>query len=84
MNFNPGPCKQAQELQFIPKTSFKLCPSLSFIDNLVHQVEPQKYLSLFLDPKLSLDEHIQCILNKTRKINGLIRKLQPIILRKPC
>ena len=78
MNFNPDPCKQAQELQFIPKTSFKLYPSLSFIDNL----EPRKYLSLFLDPKLSLDQHSQCILNKTRKINGLTRKLQPVILRK--
>ena len=32
-----------------------------------------------LDPKLSFDEHIQCILIKTRKIIGLIRKLQPII-----
>ena len=31
---------------------------------------------------VSLDEHIQCILIKTRKIIELIRKLQPIIL--PC
>ena len=29
----------------------------------------------------SFDEHIQCILIKTRKIIGLIRKLQPIIPR---
>ena len=36
---------------------------------------------MFLDPKLSFDEHIQCILIKTRKIIGLIRKLQPIIPR---
>ena len=43
----------------------------------VHQVQLQKHLDLFLDPKLSLDEHIQCILIKTRKIIGLIRKLQP-------
>ena len=34
-----------------------------------------------LDPKLSFDEHIQCILIKTRKIIGLIRTLQPIIQR---
>ena len=34
-----------------------------------------------LDPKLSFDEHIQCILIKTRKIIGLIRKLQPVIPR---
>ena len=52
-----------------------------FNDNPVHQVQLQKHLGLFLDPKLIFDEHIQCILNKTRKIIGLIRKLQPIILR---
>ena len=41
----------------------------------------QKHLGLFLNPKLNFDEHIQCILIKTRKIIGLIRKLQPIIQR---
>ena len=54
---------------------------MCFNDNPVHQVQLQKRLGLFLDPKLIFDEHIQCILNKTRKIIGLIRKLQPIILR---
>ena len=37
------------------------------------------HLGLFFDPKLSFDEHIQCILIKTCKIIGLIRKLQSII-----
>ena len=41
----------------------------------------QKHLGLFLDPKLNFDEHIQCILIKTHKIIGLIRKLQPVIQR---
>ena len=54
---------------------------MNFNDNLVHQVQLQKHLGLFLDPKLSFDEHIQCILIKTRKTIGLIRKLQPIIPR---
>ena len=81
MNFNPDPSKQAQELLFSRKTSSKPYPSLNFNDNPVHQVQLQKHLGLFLDPKLSFDEHIQCILIKTRKIIGLIRKLQPIILR---
>ena len=45
------------------------------------QVQLQKHLGLFLDPKLSFDEHIQCILVKTRKIIGLIRKLQSVIPR---
>ena len=47
----------------------------------VHQVQLQKHLGLFLDPKLSFDEHIQCISIKTHKIIGLIRKLQPIMPR---
>ena len=81
MNFNPDPSKQAQELLFSRKTSSKPYPSLNFNDNLVHQVQLQKHLGLFLDPKLSFDEHIQCFLIKTGKIIGLISKLQPIILR---
>ena len=74
MNFNPDPSKQAEDLLFSWKTSSKPY-------NTVHQVQLQKHLGLFLDPKLSFDEHIQCILIKTRKIIGLIRKLQPIIPR---
>ena len=81
MNFNPDPSKQAEELLFSWKTSSKPYPSLNFNDNPVHQVQLQKHLGLFLDPKLSFDEHIQCILIKTRRIIGLIRKLQPVIPR---
>ena len=81
MNFNPDPSKQAQELLFSRKTSSKPYPSLNFNDNPVHQVQLQKHLGLFLDPKLSFDENIQYILIKTRKIIGLIRKLHPIVLR---
>ena len=81
MNFNLDPTKQAQELLFSRKTSSKLYPSINFNDHPVHQVQLQKHLGLFLDPKLSFDEHIQCILIKTRKIIGMIRKLQPIIPR---
>ena len=81
MNFNPDPSKQAQELLFSRKTSSKPYPSLNFNDNPVHQVQLLKHLGLFLDPKLSFDEHIRCILIKTRKITGLIKMLQPIIPR---
>ena len=81
MNFNPDPSKQAQELLFSRKTSSKPYPSLNFNDNPVHQVQLQKHLGLFLDPKLSFGEHIQWILIKTRKIIRFIRKLQPIIPR---
>ena len=81
MNFNPDPSKQAQELLFSRKISSKPYPSLYFNDNPVHQVQLQQHLGLFLDQKLSFDEHIQCILMKTHKIIGMIKKLQPIIPR---
>ena len=81
MVFNPDLSKQAQELLLSRKTSSKPYPSLNFSDNPVHQVQLQRHFGFFLDPKLSFDEHIQCILIKTRKIIGLIRKLQPIIPR---
>ena len=71
------PRKQAQELLFSRKTSSKPYPSLNFNDNPVDQVQFQKHL----DPKLSFNQHIQYILIKTRKIIGLIRKLQPVIPR---
>ena len=58
MNFNPDPSKQAQELLFSQKNSSKPYPSSNFNDNPVHQVQLQKHLGLFLDPKLSFDGHI--------------------------
>ena len=72
-DFNPDSNKQAQELLFRRKTSTKWYPSLYVNDSPAHQVQLQKHLGLFLDLKLSFDEHIQCILIKTRKIIRLIR-----------
>ena len=79
INFNPYPSKQTQELLFSRKIISKPFPS--FNGNPVHQVQLQKHLGLLLDPKLTFDKHIQCILIKTHKIIGMIRKLQPIIPR---
>ena len=80
INFNPDPSKQAQELLFSRKISSKPYPSLNFNDNPVHQVQLQKHLGLFLDQKLSFDEHSQCILIKTHKIIGMIRLIRLIRL----
>ena len=57
-NFNADPSKEAPELLISRKTSSKPYPSLNFNDNLIHQVQLQEHLGLFLDPKLSFDEHI--------------------------
>ena len=65
MNFNPDPSKQAKELLLAKKISCKPYPPLYFNDKPVHRVQVQNHLGLFLDPKLSFNEYIQCILNKT-------------------
>ena len=67
MNFNPDPRKQAQELLFSWKTTSKTYPVLNINDNPFHQVQLRKHLGLFLDPKLSFEGQIQCILIKYGK-----------------
>ena len=64
-------CKQTQELLFSRKMSSKPYPSLHSNDNYVLQF--CLGLVLFLDIKLSFNEHIQCILNKIPKMIGLIK-----------
>ena len=50
--------------------------SLIFNDNPVHQVALQKHLGMFLDCKLSFEEHLKTIFNKVNKNIGLLRKFQ--------
>ena len=69
MNFNFVLCKQVQQLLFGQKIVSKPYPSLNFNDNHVNQIYLKKHLGLPLDPNLRFDEHIQWILNKTRKSN---------------
>ena len=51
------------------KIVYKPYPSLSFNGNPVNEIQLKKHLGLLLNPNLSFDEHIQCILNKTCKSN---------------
>ena len=90
MNFDPDPSKQAQELFFSRKTKsnkFQTIPitlitiAIPILMTITFTKFNSKSTQVFLDPKLSSTEHIQCILIKTRKITVLVRKLQPIIPR---
>ena len=72
VNANPG--KKARELLFSRKVSSKSYASFHFNDNFVHQVQLQNHLGLFFDSKLSFDEYIQWIKNKTFKRTELVRK----------
>ena len=81
MSFNPDPSKQAQEVIFSRKIKKLPHPSLVFINNNVLQASFQKHLGVTLNVKLTLDEHLNNVLNKVNKTIGLLRKLQNLISR---
>ena len=93
MNFNPDPSKQAHEIIFSRKTK-KIChPSLRFNNSIVSQSPYrfnnsivsqslcQKHLGIFLDSRLTFQEHLKVITTKVNKTIGLLRKLQKILPR---
>ena len=81
MSFNPDPKKHAQEVIFSRKLK-KIChPPLCFKNNKVSQASSQKHLGLKLDNRLTFDEHLRNVSNKTSKTIGLLRKLQNILPR---
>ena len=93
MNFNPDPSKQAHEIIFSRKTK-KIChPSLRFNNSIVSQSPYrfnnsivsqslcQKHLGIFLDSRLTFQEHLKVITTKVNKTIGLLRKLQKPLLK---
>ena len=76
MSFNPDPSKQTQEIIFKRKTR-KIChPSLRFNNSIVSRSPYQKHLGIFLDVRLTFEEHLKVITTKVNKTIGLLRKLQ--------
>ena len=81
MSFNPDPSKQAQEIIFSRKTK-KIChPSLRFNNSIVSQSPYQKHLGIFLDARLTFEEHLKVTFTKVNKTIGVLRKLQKILPR---
>ena len=76
MSFNPDPSKQAQEIIFSRKTKKISHPSLGLNNSIVSQTPYQKYLGIFLDARLTFEEHLKVITTKVNKTIGLLRKLQ--------
>ena len=79
MSFNPTPSKQAQEVIFSKKRQNINHDSIYFNQNLVQQVPSQKHLGMHLDTKENFQEHLDNIMSKVDKTNGLLRKLQAIL-----
>ena len=52
-----------------------------FNNNNVSQVNSQKHLGVILDVKLTFEEHLKNVFNKTNKTIGLLRKLSNLLTR---
>ena len=48
-------------------------------NSIVSQTPNQKHLGIFLDARLSFEEHLKVITTKVNKTMGLLRKLQKIL-----
>ena len=57
MSINPDPSKQAQEIILSRKTKKISHPSLRFNNTMVSQTPYQKLLGIFLDARLTFEEH---------------------------
>ena len=75
MNFNPDPSKQTQEIIFSRKINKISHPLLRFNINIVSQTQYQKHLGIFLDGRLTFEEHLKAITIMLNKTIGLLRKL---------
>ena len=81
VTFNADPGKQAYEILFSRKTK-KIChPSLRFNNSILSQYPYQKHLDIFLDARLTFDEHLKVITTKVNKTIGLLQKMQKTLRR---
>ena len=65
MSFNSDPSKKAQEVTFSQKVNNVLHPPLTFNNVDVGQIRSQKHL--FLDFKLSFNEHLETVFAKVNR-----------------
>ena len=81
MSFNLDPGKQVKETIFSRKTDKIFHPSLRFNNSIVSQSLSQKHLGIFLDARLTFEEHLKVTTTKVYKTIGLLRKLQKTLPR---
>ena len=81
MTFNPDRSKQTQEIIFSRKIKKVTRSPLFFKSNNVSQVNSQTHLGVILDVKLTFEEHLKNVFNKTNKMIGLLKKLSNLLPR---
>ena len=79
MAFNPDRGKQAQGIIFSRKLKKATHLPLLFSNNNVSQVNFQTHLGVILDVKLTFEEHLKNVFNKTNKTIGLLKKLSNLL-----
>ena len=80
MSLNPDRSKHAQEIIFSTKLKKVTHTPLLFSNNNVSQVNSQTHLGvIFLDVKLTVEEHLKNVLNETNKTMGLLKKLSNLL-----
>ena len=79
MSFHPDPLKKAQEVIFSRKVNNVLYPPLTFNNVDVGQILSEKHL--FLDFKLSFNEHLETVFPKVNRGIAILRKLQTVLPR---
>ena len=75
MTFNPDLSKQAQEVLFSRKRVQVNHPDLYFNGSVVQKTTTQKYLAVFLDPKLIFKDHLYLIFDKRTNRIGMLKKI---------
>ena len=81
MSFNLDPSKKAQEVIFSRKVNNVLHPPLTFNNADVGQIRPQNHLGMFLDLKLSFNEHLETVFAKINRGIPILCKLQSVLPR---
>ena len=81
MIFNSDPSKKAQRVIFSRKVNNVLHLPLTF-DNLDEgQIRYEKHLGMFLDFKLTFDEHLETVFVKLNRGIAILRKVQSVLPR---
>ena len=81
MSFNLDPLKQAQEVLFSNKATKTNHSNIIFNGNAVQNSANQKHLGLFLDEKITFNDHITSKLTTVNKLTSTLRKLYHYIPR---
>ena len=81
MIFNSDPSKKAQRVIFSRKVNNVLHLPLTFNNLDEGQIRYEKHLGIFLDFKLSFNEHLETVFVNVNRGIAILRKLQSVLPR---